>query len=126
MEPPLLHVATLEDLERARRTGRYRAASLEAEGFLHCCDPEQLPGVLERFFADAVDIALLRVDPARLDARVVRENTVGGEELFPHVYGEIPMSAVIAVEPLGGARAGRAGPGGGSEGGGADGGGKTP
>ena len=106
MDKPLLHVARLEDLERARRTGRYRAASLDAEGFLHCCDPEQLDGVLGRYFAGADGIALLTIDPARLDARVVRENTAGGEERFPHVYGEVPMAAVVAVEPLGADRDG--------------------
>lgn len=100
MDQPLLHVATLDDLERARKGGRYRAASLDAEGFLHCCDPDQLAGVLERFFAGVPDLHLLRIDPARLDAQVVRENTMGGEEPFPHVYGEVPMTAVVSVEPL--------------------------
>ena len=100
MDTPLLHVAAETDLARARETGRYRAASLDAEGFLHCCDPDQLAGVLERYFAGVEGIALLRIDPARLDAPVVRENTAGGEELFPHVYGEVPTAAIVSVEPL--------------------------
>ena len=101
MDTPLMHVAALEDLERARRTGRYRAASLDAEGFLHCCDPDQLAGVLERYFANATGIRVLGIDPARLDARVVREDTVGTGERFPHVYGEVPLEAIVSVESPG-------------------------
>lgn len=105
MENTLLHVASEADVARARETGRYRADSLEAEGFLHCCDEDQLAGVLARYFRTAegrnVDgVVVLRVDASRLDAPVVRENTVGGDEPFPHVYGEVPLAAIVAVEPL--------------------------
>jgi len=40
----------------------------------------------------------MRIDSGLLQAKLVFENTVGGDELFPHVYGEINMQAVIATE----------------------------
>ncbi len=100
MNQPLLHVAREADLARARKSGRYRAPSLDTEGFLHCCEPHQLDGVLRRWFAGVHDASVLHIDPGRLDARVVRENTTGGAELFPHVYGEVPMGAILEVVPL--------------------------
>jgi uncharacterized protein (DUF952 family) len=43
---------------------------------------------------------LLHIDPARLQAPVRYENLEGGRELFPHVYGPVPVSAVVDVTPL--------------------------
>jgi uncharacterized protein (DUF952 family) len=45
-------------------------------------------------------LILLHIDPTRLDAKVVYENLEGGEQLFPHVYGPIPVPAVVGVTPL--------------------------
>lgn len=76
--------------------------SLEEEGFIHCCDPAQLDGVLARFYADVPhDLLLLTVDPELLESRLVRE--VGDPEsgeTFPHVYGPINTSAVVETRTL--------------------------
>jgi hypothetical protein len=37
------------------------------------------------------------IDPARLAARVVVEPGEGTSEQFPHLYGELPVDAVIDV-----------------------------
>lgn len=98
----LLHIARNEDLATAKSTGRYRAASLDSEGFLHCCHPPQLSGVLDRWFRGSVELTLLTIDPEALDAQLVFENTSGGTELFPHIYGDLPMAAIVderALEP---------------------------
>jgi len=74
--------------------------------FLHLCEPDQLPGVLERFFAaEPEPLVLLEVDPAGLDVR--REAAPDGAGVFPHLYGPLPVSAVTAVR--GDPRPGRAG-----------------
>ena len=46
------------------------------------------------------NLLLLEIDPARLDAPVILENPNGGDELFPHVYGELSMKAVLAIREL--------------------------
>ena len=43
-------------------------------------------------------IVLLEIDPARLGSPVVPEPVPGGE-LFPHVYGPIPIDAVVSATP---------------------------
>jgi len=96
----ILHVAQLADLERAKQSGLYHCDSLDSEGFIHCCKAEQLEGVLERYYLGAKGIALLRIDVGRLTAELVFENTMGGEEQFPHVYGNIDMQAVTAIEAI--------------------------
>lgn len=81
--------------------GQYSCASLSQEGFIHCCNRPQLAGVLERYYQGLTGLVLLEIEPQLLTAKLVYENTVGGEELFPHIYGEINMSAVLSVEELG-------------------------
>jgi uncharacterized protein (DUF952 family) len=94
----LWHLAERADWDGARRTGSYerstRGRSLAEEGFVHCSYPDQLAGVAERYYADAPDLVLLRIDPARIPAGVRVE---GG---FPHVYGPIPIAAVTAATPV--------------------------
>ena len=43
---------------------------------------------------------LLHIDPGRLDAEVRYENLEGGQQQFPHVYGPIPISAIVDVVPF--------------------------
>ncbi len=96
----IYHVSSAEQITKALAAGLYSCESLAAEGFIHCCKKQQLKGVLERYYAGVTGLQLLEIDPVKLDAKLVYENTMGGEELFPHVYGEINMGAVIKVSAL--------------------------
>ena len=87
-------MAASADWRAAQTGGRYRAASLEAEGFIHCCTEEQLAGVLERYFEGRSDLVLLRLDPSHVGGAWRWE---GG---FPHLYAELPVDAVISAQSL--------------------------
>ena len=91
----IFHISTQEDIAALDQDGVYRCSSLESEGFIHCCDKQQLEGVVQRYYKGIDDLKLLLIDPGRLEARLVHENTVGGEELFPHVYGPINADAIL-------------------------------
>ncbi len=80
--------------------GQYSCGSLVQEGFIHCCKHDQLAGVLERYYQGVSGLKQLEIDPDKLVARLVFENTVGGDELFPHVYGKINMDAVVSVSDI--------------------------
>ncbi len=96
----ILHITTPADWERAQRDGSYTADSLQTEGFIHCSEPQQVAWVVNRHFKGRTGLILLHIDRSRLDADVRYENLEGGEQLFPHVYGAIPVSAVVKVTPL--------------------------
>ncbi len=81
-------------------TGSTRGVDLAAEGFIHCSTAEQVPGVLQRFYADAVDLLLLHVDETLLTSEL-RYDDVPNAGVFPHVYGPINLDAVVRVEPMG-------------------------
>ncbi len=94
------HICTTDDLAVAQKTSSYRCDSLRTEGFIHCCLPGQLSGVIERYYSAATGLKLLHINADDLAEQPVYENTVGGDELFPHVYGEINMSAVVETTDL--------------------------
>ena len=65
---PVLHLAEVAHWDEALRTGEYRwstlGRTLEEEGFIHCSTPEQVPGVLARYYASyAGDLVLLTRRP---------------------------------------------------------------
>lgn len=96
----IFHITSQTGLKAAQANRRYRCASLQSEGFIHCCKAEQLSGVVQRYYQDVAGLMVLSIDPDKLQAELVYENTVGGEELFPHVYGDINMDAVVQVAAL--------------------------
>jgi len=104
----LFHVALARDWQAAQEAGDYRVSSLgrtlAEEGFLHACYAHQWPGVLAAYYADVEEpLVLLEIDRDRLDVPLVVEAPAGsgpGSDEFPHVYGPLPLVAVVAVRPL--------------------------
>lgn len=95
------HVAADEEWA-ARSDESYTPAAFADEGFIHLCRPEQLAGVLDRYYRGRNDLRLLTVDPAMLPDGLVWEDTTGRGEEFPHLYGPLPLVAVRSVDPLNG------------------------
>ena len=105
MSSPLFHLAMPDDWRAARdRGGPYemstRGLTLEAAGFIHLSFHHQVPVVAQRFYADVPDLVLLTIDPDALVDEVRVENLEGGTELFPHLYGPLPLDAVTGWAPL--------------------------
>ncbi len=102
----LLHITERSLWDVARESGAYelstRGRALQEEGFIHCSSRAQLPRVADFLYGtyDGPDeLVVLVVDPERLEATVKYEAPEPGGEEFPHIYGPVPTTAVIAVEP---------------------------
>jgi uncharacterized protein (DUF952 family) len=98
----IYHVATLADWKRAEETGTYTTStygrSLAEEGFVHAARHDQVPRVRDHHFAGVTEpLVVLEIETERLDAEVRDEQV--GDEVYPHVYGAIPTSAVVAWRP---------------------------
>jgi uncharacterized protein (DUF952 family)/ribosomal protein S18 acetylase RimI-like enzyme len=100
--PVLLHLTTPPDWRAALRTGALVPPSLADVGFVHLSAPDQVHLPAERLFPGRRDVVLLVVDPARLTDPVRLEPGVPGDPAsmrFPHLYGPLPSTAVVAVVP---------------------------
>ena len=102
IDQPLFHLAMAEDWTAAEQSGDYRIStrglSLDQVGFIHLSWLEQVAGTFDRFYADAGAVLLLTIDPARLSSPL-RADAVPSGELFPHLYGSLPLAAVVEAEP---------------------------
>lgn len=102
----IYHLAEAAEWEAALREGRYTRStlgrSLEQEGFVHASSDEQWPVVRRRFYANVEGpLVLLEIDESLVGSPVVQE--VGDPatgETFPHVYGPIPVAAVVRTTRL--------------------------
>ena len=94
----LFHFAARRDWAAAQAADEYRAPSLADEGFIHCATRHQIPGVIARHLHGRSDLVRLTLDAGRLEPWLRYEWSAASEDEYPHVYGPIPMQAVIAVE----------------------------
>jgi uncharacterized protein (DUF952 family) len=96
----LFHITSAEELRAAGQSGTYTPTAFDEEGFVHCSYAHQVAATANRIFRGRSDLVVLEVDPARLHCPVIDENLEGGAERFPHVYGPLPLSAVVQVHRL--------------------------
>ncbi len=81
-------------------TGSSRDVELADEGFIHCSTAEQWPATRERFYGDLDTVLLLHIDETLLGSEVVYEQLGDAPAPFPHIYGPVPLTAVVTVETL--------------------------
>ena len=79
--------------------GSHRPPSLAAEGFVHLSTRAQVLGTANRFFRGRTDLLLLQIDEGSLTGALKYEEGEPGQ-LFPHFYGPLPVSAILAVLSL--------------------------
>ena len=100
MSKRLFHITTQAEFDAARGSGAYAPAAFASDGFIHCSYRLQVAATADRIFRGRPDLVLLEIDPVRLQCAVVDENLEGGRELYPHIYGRLPLSAVTAVHAM--------------------------
>jgi uncharacterized protein (DUF952 family)/RimJ/RimL family protein N-acetyltransferase len=91
----IVHLCPEAEWAAACEAGHYRAPSLEREGFIHFSRPSQMLQVANAFYAGCSDLVLLWVQPALLQAELRWEQV--GDQVFPHLYGEINLESVVTV-----------------------------
>lgn len=80
--------------------GRFTGAPVDhADGYIHFSTAAQLHETAARHFAGQDDLVLVAVDAVALGDALRYEPSRGGD-LFPHLYGDLPLSAVRAAAPL--------------------------
>ena len=122
----ILHIVKRDEWEAAARRGSYAPASLRVEGFIHCSTEAQVIDTANRFYRGQRELIVLCIEEKRLQAelrweapaqphgaaapspKLSRKRTgeapeIAGEaagELFPHLYGELNIDAVVRVVEL--------------------------
>ena len=93
----LLRADAWRDAERA---GRFVGTEHDVrDGFIHFSTAAQVAETAARHYAGQAGLVLLGVNVAALGTALRWEPSRGGA-LFPHLYGDLPVSAVTRVEAL--------------------------
>ena len=84
----------------AEQAGVFHGAPIDtADGYIHFSTAGQVRETAAKYFAGVPDLMLAAIDADALGAALRYEPARGGA-LFPHLYGALPMSAVLWVKPL--------------------------
>ena len=96
----IYHICRREEWAAAAAAGRYGGSSQDrADGFIHFSDGAQVEASAAKHRAGQDGLVLLTVEAAALGAALKWEPSRGGA-LFPHLYGDLPLSAVRRVDDL--------------------------
>ncbi len=68
-----------------------------ADGYIHLSAADQLQGTLDKHFGGASGLVIAEVDLAAL-GNTVKWEVSRGDALFPHIYGPLPMAAVVGFK----------------------------
>lgn len=98
-DEPIFHIALPDDWAAAFTFGEYavstRGMSLDEVGFIHCSTHAQIEATANRFYRDLSELVLLTIDPLMVPSDILWEPPAPGlDELFPHIYGTLPIVAV--------------------------------
>jgi uncharacterized protein (DUF952 family) len=86
--------------QAADAAGAFRGAAVDLhDGFIHFSTAAQLAETAAKHFAGLTDLVLVAVDADALGPALKWEFSRGGA-LFPHLYGNLPLSAVRWSRPL--------------------------
>lgn len=93
-----------EQWKQAVQNGFFEGSATDrADGFIHLSTAGQVIETAGRWFSGTPELALLRLDRNRLAGAVRLEESRQGD-LYPHLYGLLPIEAVMEIWnlPLGG------------------------
>ncbi|MCJ2032777.1 DUF952 domain-containing protein [Methylobacterium sp. J-068] len=98
---PIIYKICPRDLWReAEALGRFTGAPVDlADGYIHFSTASQVAETASRHFAGATDLVLVSVEADALGPALRYEPSRGGD-LFPHLYGDLPLDAVRALDAL--------------------------
>ena len=93
-------VLTAPQMAALLADGSFGGAPVDvADGYIHLSTEQQLAETLAKHFAGQNDLYLAAVDLDALSDAIRWEPSRGGQ-LFPHLYGKLPIAAVPAHAPL--------------------------
>ncbi|HEX4409410.1 MAG TPA: DUF952 domain-containing protein [Xanthobacteraceae bacterium] len=86
--------------QSAEQAGVYRGSAVDArDGFIHFSSAAQTSETAAKHFAGQTDLMLIAVDSDVFGDAMKWEVSRGGD-LFPHLYAELPLQAVLWTKPL--------------------------
>ncbi len=98
--PVAYKVLTADQMAVLEHQGSFTGAPIDlADGYIHLSTHAQLTETVDKHFAGQTELWVAAVDLEALGEAVQWEPSRGGQ-LFPHIYGDLPLDAVLAYGEL--------------------------
>jgi len=94
----IYRIETDEAWQQAATSGTYLPGDYDTEGFIHCSALEQIADTADKHYHGQQGLVLLCISQGALMAETRWE--LSGGLYYPHVYGPVNVSAVVAVLPF--------------------------
>lgn len=93
------HLAIVEEWTTQKDAESYTPGAFEADGFIHCTNGlDQLVEVANMFYTDSPEPrTVLVLDMEKIESEVRYDDP---DQRFPHIYGVLNPSAVVAELPV--------------------------
>ena len=93
-------ICMADEWRAAADAGVFTGAAIDlADGFIHFSTRAQVEETARRHFAGRDGLVLVSIEADQVGAALRWEPSRGGD-LFPHLYGPLPVAAAMRVEPL--------------------------
>ena len=93
-------IADAEAWRNAENSGQFDGSPDDRrDGYIHFSTTEQLAATLLKHYTGRSRLILAAIDSAKLGEALRWEPARGGE-LFPHLYGPLPLRAVLWFRPI--------------------------
>lgn len=97
---PVFKILSGAEWQAAEQAGVFTGSGVDlADGFIHLSTAAQVAETAARHFAGRDGLVLVAADANALGPALRYEPSRGGG-LFPHLYGPLPLDAVVWVRPL--------------------------
>ena len=84
--------------QEAQNKGRFSGSGIDLiDGYIHFSTADQVAQTAHLHFKGQTDLWLIEIDGGSLDLKW--EESRGGQ-LFPHLYDDLPMTAVSQIWPM--------------------------
>lgn len=101
----IFHITEPTTWRTATRAGTFtestRGKSLADVGYIHCSFADQVVSVANVVYGDwDQELLLLEIDSTLVPSEIRIENLEGGSQRYPHIYGTVPVEAVVATRTM--------------------------
>ena len=96
----IYRIVSAADWQAAQAAGTFAGTAHDLrDGFIHFSTAKQAAETAAKHYAGKTDLLLLYVRDTDVEAPLKWEKS-RNDDLFPHLYGQLPVSAVYRIETL--------------------------
>jgi uncharacterized protein (DUF952 family) len=100
VEVRIFHIVDRGTWAAATQAGHYVPVGFERDGFVHLSFADQVAGVANARYRREPDPIVVEIESDQVAEQLRVEDSYQTGEVFPHVYGPIPIRATVGVHEM--------------------------